>query len=851
MSGQHGVDEHGKIEIYFREGKRLWQQDPESVIKRSFFELWEDVQMPAPFPVADGVVWIMEQDFTLAEDEDRVGCYEWDFEEECAALVVEGKQARQSFLLSFDDGEARVTEKPLLILQEDELTFGERLEIIFDIIAVCRQRHPSRNILTLRRKDYLSALDSLADHYEARPLRIMKKLRLGEIRKLIAKAAEDMAVDELSDQLALPLGGSYAMAAGGRATEAKPSYLLSDARSGMQIQCRTKWSIFRDLEFLRAASMALADLTHHFILPIAEAEVLQTDANGHLIVRVPVDAEAPLLEGDRLPVFIRGENRPVGNFQVDLNEGRQVLGRLSTDDGVDASSDRLYARPRRGPIDFLAQQASLLVQTFRQDGHLASPAADAALGAGALPFEDRSRDPNDKPAGALDDSQTHAWANAVNADNPVVLVQGPPGTGKTHVLEAVIRTLAARGQRLLVAAPSNTAVDNVCQRLFDLPVLRLGIDKSSLAPEVARQLWIGDLQAVRSFQEKRRGAESVFAGTPVGILRDEILTADLEKNGLCDAIIFDEAGMVRMDEFLLCARLAKRVILFGDHQQLPPFPLPDPALEKLREDGPATPRQWAMLTRSALEYLAEERAVPVSLLQSSYRCQNPRLMRFSSTLFYNARVKANAMADYYQLSFAERLARYPAASLRFCRTSPLPLAARAEQLSLEGQRPGLENALEAGLTVAAFRELLERYEPEELTVISPYRRQVRLLRERLTAAVEAGSMPGLEHLDAQGLKDLLRSRVSTVDSFQGGESDAVIVCFVRSNDEGRIGFVDDPNRINVALTRCRREMILIGDLDCLEANARGRIFERMARAISRDGEIVDVSAAMARQALER
>ncbi|MBT4823358.1 MAG: hypothetical protein HON70_47080, partial [Lentisphaerae bacterium] len=89
----------------------------------------------------------------------------------------------------------------------------------------------------------------------------------------------------------------------------------------------------------------------------------------------------------------------------------------------------------------------------------------------------------------------------------------------------------------------------------------------------------------------------------------------------------------------------------------------------------------------------------------------------------------------------------------------------------------------------------------------------------------------------------LRSRISTVDSFQGGESDAVIICYVRSNADGRIGFVDDPNRVNVAHTRCRREMTVIGDFDCLRESTRNRIFKRMGRAFERDGEVIDVTLA--------
>jgi superfamily I DNA and/or RNA helicase len=90
----------------------------------------------------------------------------------------------------------------------------------------------------------------------------------------------------------------------------------------------------------------------------------------------------------------------------------------------------------------------------------------------------------------------------------------------------------------------------------------------------------------------------------------------------------------------------------------------------------------------------------------------------------------------------------------------------------------------------------------------------------------------------------VNSRIATVDSFQGAESDIVIICYVRSNDGDGIGFVDNPNRINVAHTRCRRELVIIGDLEGLKRQAKNNIFERMSRAFARDGELVQVDDAM-------
>jgi superfamily I DNA and/or RNA helicase len=182
---------------------------------------------------------------------------------------------------------------------------------------------------------------------------------------------------------------------------------------------------------------------------------------------------------------------------------------------------------------------------------------------------------------------------------------------------------------------------------------------------------------------------------------------------------------------------------------------------------------------------------------------------------------------------------FPPSTLRLYRTSELPLSVRRERLVLTGKRPGLENPLEAHVVVDVFYQFIRRYPLKEITIITPYRRQVRLIRDSLSLAA-VREITENRNLSQNAWEHFLRSRISTVDSFQGGESDVVIICYVRSNEGYGIGFVDDPNRINVAHTRCRREMAIVADIDCLKSQARNQIAVRMERAIIRDGEIIDV-----------
>jgi superfamily I DNA and/or RNA helicase len=500
----------------------------------------------------------------------------------------------------------------------------------------------------------------------------------------------------------------------------------------------------------------------------------------------------------------------------------------------------MYATLPKSPSEYLAANIhDLHLNVKLMEDKRFSSGLKHALGLEGFTFYPRLKTPR-TPSVEMDNSQLRAWEAAVNPSNPIALVQGPPGTGKTFVLEQTLRELCKQGLRVLTAAPSNTAIDNICRRISDLPVLRFGKKLKSISPDVADHCWIGRKNAVDRFIKMRKKySGGIYAGTNVGLLKDQIVQDDMERNGKYDAVVFDEAGMSNLEEFLLCANFGKRVILFGDHQQLPPFPLPHIVLEKLKEKFETIPRHLSSSTGiSALEYLAEQRKIPVILLGNSYRCQNPRLLRFASTLFYDACVRTSSNAEYYQLAYHERERRYPASTMRLYSTSNLREESRREQLCFDGRKPGLANQTEALICADLFYEAASKYPLEEITIIAPYRKQISLLRETLSLAKFRKIKPERKLTDGQW-QNFLFSRIATVDSFQGGESDVVIICYVRSNEAEGIGFIDNPNRINVAHTRCRREMHIVGDMDCLKRQAQSNIFERLERAFKRDGEILN------------
>ncbi|MDT8392032.1 MAG: AAA domain-containing protein [Lentisphaeria bacterium] len=826
-----------KIDQYFKEADRLWNVNPELVGSCQFYHMWEDVCEPRPWLVDDETLTVGGHELELTGAGRRVAWVDWHADELAPVLTIEGEEASQFFLLGLSEDAPVVHELPSVSWEEEELSFGERLEVVYDVIAWMRKTNPTRHVLDITLGDFRRAIEAVAPRHDSRVVRLMKNLSFPFMRKMLKKAAEDMPEDELGPQLTLPFGDTYARSESpGEEVSARRRVPGGGARV-MRMPARSPGRISRELEFLAAVCARLAEHAAGHVLDLARARIVGTDdSRGEIGVELPVETILPIDEGDRYQIFRDGWSQPLGELIVgvaDLDLIQGIIRWLDPSCQI-VPGPGLVARPQQSPWRFIAGAVESLLAHFRDQRRLAG-ASNAVLGTGESQtggYDDAS------PPDHLDSSQGQAWCQAVNHDNDTVLIQGPPGTGKTAVLETVLRELVRRGKRVLVTAPSNAAVDNICRRVMDLPLLRFGNRDKVIAPDVVDTCWAGIDANVRRFLEKRGDSGGmVYAGTHVGCLRDDIIAADREANGLYDVVIFDEAGMSGMAEFLLCCQVARRAVLFGDHRQLPPFPMPVEVEDEMRETWEAVPRHlWALVKVSALEWLNEQRCFPIVMLRNSYRCQNPRLMRFASTLFYNARVRPSDQAEYFRLSYAERLAKYPPSSLRVVTTSSLPEEERRERVILGGKRPGLENPLEARLVVQSVYQLLGRYALSEISVITPYRRQVRLVRNMLSLT-EARACSGGD-IREEDWNTFLHRNVSTVDSFQGAESDAVIISYVRSNSACRIGFIDDPNRVNVGHTRCRRELIIIGDLDCLVKGARSTIFQRLAYAVQRDGEIM-------------
>lgn len=421
---------------------------------------------------------------------------------------------------------------------------------------------------------------------------------------------------------------------------------------------------------------------------------------------------------------------------------------------------------------------------------------------------------------SLNDSQRAAIEFALSADD-VAIIHGPPGTGKTTTVAALIGEAVRRGNKVLACAPSNLAVDNLLERLLAagesavrfghparvLPELREAtLDmRVDAHPDVrvARKL-VREARALREKASKYTrakpapGARGEMRAEANALMADArrmeaqvveeilrratVLCATL--TSLDDAILGDRRfDLVVIDEACQSTEPAcwipllrsERVVLAGDHCQLPPTVV-----------STAAAREGFSV--SLLERLATRLGTAVSRqLTVQYRMHDA-IMAFSSRQFYESSLVADTSVR------GHLLADLPGVEASELTSSPLLFidtagASYDEELEPDGE--SRRNPEEARLVIRYVEQLLAAgLEPRQIGVITPYAAQVRLLREQL-------NLPGLE--------------IDTVDGFQGREKEAIIISLVRSNAAGEIGFLADERRMNVALTRARRKLIVIGD----------------------------------------
>lgn len=411
-------------------------------------------------------------------------------------------------------------------------------------------------------------------------------------------------------------------------------------------------------------------------------------------------------------------------------------------------------------------------------------------------------DPYAHPAFAALNASQRAAAELALGATEVGLIHGPPGTGKTHTLVALLSALAELGERPWALADSNAAVDHLTLQAAaaGLDVVRIGVSSRMRAAVQPLTLEWRILHGPRASVIRGLMKEAGRTSGPDGLalrdaIRDEWATAKREILTSAQVIsmtlgtlhtrgaslasprtaVVDEASQVIEPALWLLAARCKRIILAGDPAQL----------------GPVVASRDPLLERSLLARLVDA-GFPFPILLEQYRFNDEILNLANQT--YGNRLRGHASVQAVQHPPATTW--IDTAGMGFDEA-----ADHAESFYNEG---------ELGLVAHALAELFNRgFQPKQIGVIAPYRAQVERLRAKF---------PQVE--------------VGTVNAFQGREKDVIVASFVRSNQEQQLGFVSDPRRLNVAITRARHALVGIGDSATLGASAH---FSRLIDAISESG----------------
>lgn len=425
--------------------------------------------------------------------------------------------------------------------------------------------------------------------------------------------------------------------------------------------------------------------------------------------------------------------------------------------------------------------------------------------------------------------------NMVLRAKDVAIVHGPPGTGKTTTLVEAIREALMRENQVLVCAQSNMAVDWISEKLVDrgINVLRIGnptrVNDKMLSFTYERrfeghpdypQLWalrkaIRELRSHRKRNDERFhqrleslksrateleirinselfGEARVIASTLVGSANKLL---DGHKFG---TLFIDEAAQALEAACWIPMRRISRVILAGDHCQLPPTVKSVAAMK-------------AGLGKTMMERIVEMHPEAVTLLKIQYR-MNDEIMQFSSNYFYDGQVESAPDVRFRSILDMDISMTWIDTSEfeKLMEKSEDPEKAKVSfKEEFVGESFGRVNKAEAELTLLALQNYFNKIGKQRLLderidvgVISPYRAQVQLLRRML--------------MKWEFFKPFRRQiSVNTVDGFQGQERDIIVISLVRSNDDGQIGFLRDLRRMNVAITRARMKLIILGDRDTM------------------------------------
>ncbi|WP_144923766.1 AAA domain-containing protein [Halorubrum salsamenti] len=492
-----------------------------------------------------------------------------------------------------------------------------------------------------------------------------------------------------------------------------------------------------------ADDRALIDLE-----PVSQTEI--DDARWELRARKPDDAVSKLREGD---VALASDGDPVSGHgelgRITALDGEEVV--VETDEPVELR--RLDVYPSEISVD-----RSL---TALHDAILKGSEArkDVLFGRREPEFRDSSDRPADAPDAYIGNNaaQNDAVELAVDAED-CALIHGPPGTGKTYTIARTIRALVEEGNRVLLSAFTNRAVDNALEALRDQDfenVLRVGTETGVR----------GDMQDVRLVQRGDPNAKAAeLRDAPVVAATTAACGSRVLRECEFDVALVDEASQLTEPGTHAAINRADRFVLVGDHEQLPPV---------VRAEND--------LQTSLFQRLIEEYPDASVMLDRQYRMSQ--------------RIQAFASAEFYDGALRPATPEVAGQTLRDLGVDPadLPdgLAGGVDFVDPDGSRDGNRNVREA----ERVAEVVDAYvaagvDPDDIGVIAPFRAQVAEIGRRTAVTVD------------------------TVDRFQGSSKEVIVVSLVATGDlDGPI--FEDHRRMNVALTRAKKQLTLVGDADAL------------------------------------
>lgn len=382
----------------------------------------------------------------------------------------------------------------------------------------------------------------------------------------------------------------------------------------------------------------------------------------------------------------------------------------------------------------------------------------------------------------LDKYQKRAVRRAVHS-NDFFLIHGPFGTGKTTTIIELILQEVKQNHTVLVTGESNTSIDNILKKLkrkdYKINFTRVGT--SNKIPHYLRQYTLDykikpylDDNEIND-DEKQEIVDRILERSNVILTTNSSAGSKTLSNIKFDIAIIDEASQATIPSVLIPINKAKKFVLIGDHKQLPPVIFNN---------------NTEYLKTSLFEELIVNYEHQSEELLIQYR-MNEILMLFPNMKFYGNKLKCSKKSKNYYLNCGV-LEKYDS-------SSPLVFIDTSKHENNKENTLGYSNSYINNLEIEIVLDIIKMYldkgiEQKDIGVISPYANQVREINKKTNVDVKS------------------------VDGFQGGEKDIMIISLVRSNDNKNIGFLRDMRRLNVSLTRAKKKLIIIGNRETLESN---------------------------------